>query len=137
MCSGEATSLYINVVANTIVFILLANPVFTGFPTNREPDPVFLDPKTIPGPRGRHVISLSPIGLAICKNRFFPFFRRTGNRIRIFFSLNPSGDQDKDIDIWYSPIHPIVAEILIFFSKTGILAHCALGIRSKYGEGFL
>ena len=43
--------MYITHWANTIVFLLLANPVFTGFPANRDPDPDFQKPKTNPGPR--------------------------------------------------------------------------------------
>ena len=51
-------------------------------------------------------MSLSPITSAISENRFFPV-----NRIRIFFSLNPSPNQEKDYDISYSPIASAVFDI--------------------------
>ena len=46
------------------------------------------------------------------KNRFFPDFRRTRGRIRMFLSLKPSRDQDEDNDMRYSPIGSAVFDLL-------------------------
>ena len=44
--------------------------------------------------------------------QYFSFLRRTGNRIRILFSLKPSRNQDKSNDMRYSPISSAILELL-------------------------
>ena len=57
--------MYITHWANTIVFLLLANLVFTGFPGNRDPDPDFKILKPSHDSGKSNDIRYSPIGSAV------------------------------------------------------------------------
>ena len=63
------------------------------------------------------------------KNRVFPDFRRTRERIWKIFSLKPSRDQDGDNDIRYNPIGPAVPEEIGHKHKTSIQTSCCYIIR--------
>ena len=52
--------------------------------------------------------------IILAENRFFRIFGKTGPRIRNFFSLKPSCDQDRANKKKFSPIGPAVPELLSF-----------------------